>query len=952
MTRLKPALQRAFFLLRGGNRLHGRDEEYTARGFHLVLTGFLVWVGIMEFLVVPLFVVRKATVAGMLLVMGGNALAALVLLRRGRKRAAAFVFLSVTWCALGGYSLLSGGIHSEGTAAGVVLILCAGWLLGRSAALGFAAATLLFSFIEALLLHAGHRLPVYFPGAPLAVWAIEAGIVVLAVGAVLTVMEAQGKRVSALHESEERFRSLSNAALEGIMIHDRLVILDVNPAFARLFGYEQPNELIGKNGAELLLTPESHLRIRQRMERRETGVIEVTGVRKDGATFAAETESRPVKYLGHDARLVACRDITERKRAGEALRESEERYRALFDRSLECVFLLDFEGRLLDANQAALDLLGYRHEDIAALTLASVLTEDQLPLARQRVEEVRATGYQQNRSEYRVRRKDGGFVFVEIQSSLMYREGKPFAIQGIGRDITERKRAEEENARLQAQLHHAQRMESIGRLAGGVAHDFNNLLTVINGYSRLLLGKLKAGDPLRDGLEQIQRAGERAAGLTQQLLAFSRKQVLQPRALDLNRVVEEMRPMLERLMGEDVEVCVQLQAEAATICADPHQLEQVLMNLAVNARDAMPDGGKLSIETGAVEWNDSYAQPHPGARAGRYVMLAVSDTGVGMNEETRRHIFEPFFTTKEVGKGTGLGLSTVHGIVEQSGGCIDVHSEPGHGTTFQVYLPRTEDAAADAGMPEAVPAIRGKETVLVVEDQEEVRKYAATALEAYGYRVIQAESAGEALLVCEREAERIDLVLTDVVMPNLSGRELAHRLEKRWPGIKVLFMSGYTDDAIMHHGASQEGTEYIPKPFGPDQLAIKVREVLGAPKRWARVLVADDEAGVRSFLRTVLEDGGYEVIEAANGEQALREVRAGGVDLVITDLMMPKMGGIGTIQALRQDAAGIGIIAISGAFGGQLLEIARSLGAQAVLSKPVSAELLLAKAAEVLKSRP
>jgi PAS domain S-box-containing protein len=757
MTRLKPALQRALFLLRGGNRLHGCDDEHAARGFHLVLTGFLVWVGIMEFLVVPLFVVRKAAVAGILLVLGGAALAALVLLRRGRKRAAAFVFLSVTWCALGGYSLLSGGVHSEGTAAGVILILCAGWLLGRFAALGFAAATLLLSFIEAFLRHAGHRLPLYFPGAPLAVWAIEAGIVVLAVGAVLTVMEAQGERVS-------------------------------------------------------------------------------------------------------------------------ALRESEERYKSLFDRSLECVFLHDFEGHFLDANQAGLDLIGYLREDLATLTFAALLTEDQLPMTRQAVKEILSTGHHQNRGEYRLRRKDGGVVFVETRSSLIYREGKPFAIQGIARDITGRKRAEEETAKLQAQLHHAQRMESIGRLAGGVAHDFNNLLTVINGYSRLLLGKLKAGDPLLDGLEQIHRAGERAAGLTQQLLAFSRKQVLQPRALDLNRVVGEMRPMLERLMGEDVEVSVELHAEATTIRADPNQLERVVMNLVVNARDAMPEGGKLSIETGVVEWDESYAQSHPGARAGPYIVLAVSDTGVGMNEETRRHIFEPFFTTKEVGKGTGLGLSTVHGIVEQSGGCIDVHSEPGHGTTFKLYLPRVEDAAADAEMPEAVPAAGGKETVLVVEDQAEVRKYAAAALEDYGYRVIQAESAAEALLVCEREAERIDLVLTDVVMPNLSGRELAHRLEKRWPGIKVLFMSGYTGDAIMHHGAPKEGTEYIPKPFGPDQLAIKVREVLGAPKRRARVLVADDEAGVRSFLRTVLEGGGYEVIEAANGEQALREAREGGVD--------------------------------------------------------------------------
>ena len=386
-------------------------------------------------------------------------------------------------------------------------------------------------------------------------------------------------------------------------------------------------------------------------------------------------------------------------------------------------------------------------------------------------------------------------------------------------------------------------MESIGRLAGGVAHDFNNLLTVINGYSRLLLDSLEAGDPLRDDLEEIHKAGERAAGLTQQLLAFSRKQILQPRVLDLNRVVGEMRPMLARLMGEDVEVCVKLPAEATTICADPHQLEQVLMNLAVNSRDAMPHGGKFSIETGFVECGESHVQSRPGAQAGPYVMLAVSDTGVGMNEETLGHIFEPFFTTKEVGKGTGLGLSTIHGIVEQSGGYVEAESELERGTTFKIYMPRVVDAQADSGRPEAVPASGGKETVLVVEDQAEVRRYTAIALKAYGYQVIQAENADEALLLGERESERIDLILTDVVMPSLSGRELADRLKERWPGIKVLFMSGYTDDTIVHHGVLQKDVEFIQKPFSPAQLAIKVREMLAAPGGPAGMVVADDEAG-------------------------------------------------------------------------------------------------------------
>jgi CheY-like chemotaxis protein len=343
----------------------------------------------------------------------------------------------------------------------------------------------------------------------------------------------------------------------------------------------------------------------------------------------------------------------------------------------------------------------------------------------------------------------------------------------------------------------------------------------------MLLARLSPGDPMWDALGEIHSAGERAAGLTRQLLAFGRKQVLQPRVLDLDRVVEGMRPMLGRLLGESVEVHVALGAGNRTVRADAHHLEQVLMNLVVNARDAMPRGGKLSIETGCVERNESYSRSHPEARPGRYVMLAVSDSGVGMDEETRRRIFEPFFTTKEAGKGTGLGLSTVQGIVAQSGGHIEVDSAPGHGTTFRICLPALDEAAADAGRPATPSAQGGKETVLVVEDQGQVRRYAVTVLREYGYRVMAAESASEALQLCEGERGQIHLVLTDVVMPNVSGRELAERLEKLRPGIKVLFMSGYSDDVIVHHGVLRQGAEFIQKPFRPEELARKVRAVLG-----------------------------------------------------------------------------------------------------------------------------
>jgi PAS domain S-box-containing protein len=530
-----------------------------------------------------------------------------------------------------------------------------------------------------------------------------------------------------------------------------------------------------------------------------------------------------------DKLIVTFNDITERKQVEEALRESERRLRLAQEAAKSGSWEWDLRTNQNYWSEEVWPLYGLTPQSCVPSYEAwrqSIHPEDRARAAAA-ANEAASHGAELN-VEWRVNDPAGRERWLMSRGQPQRGEdGRVERYLGIVVDITERKGAEEEKERLQLQLAQAQKMESIGRLAGGVAHDFNNLLTVINGYSRLLLDRLTAGDPLRDGLEEIHKAGERAAGLTQQLLAFSRKQVLQPRVLDLNRVVGEMRPMLARLMGEDVEVCVKLRAEATTIFADPHQLERVLMNLAVNSRDAMPHGGEFTIETGVAEWGESDGQLRTGAHAGPYVTLTVSDTGVGMNEETRGHIFEPFFTTKGVGKGTGLGLPTIHGIVEQSGGYVEVNSELGCGTTFKIYLPRVEDASADSGTPEAVSAMGGKETVLVVEDQPEVRGYAAAALRAYGYQVIEAANANEALLVCERES--VDLMLTDVVMPSLSGRELADRLKQRRPGIKVLFMSGYTDDTIVHHGVLEKDAEFIQKPFSPGQLAIKVREVLGGP---------------------------------------------------------------------------------------------------------------------------
>ena len=394
-------------------------------------------------------------------------------------------------------------------------------------------------------------------------------------------------------------------------------------------------------------------------------------------------------------------------------------------------------------------------------------------------------------------------------------------------DITELKRAEEEKAVLHEQLRQSQKVEAIGRLAGGIAHDFNNLLTVIKGYSQLSSFELKEGDPLRVNIDEIQNAAERAASLTRQLLAFSRRQVMEMKVLDLNTLLRDLNKMLRRVIGEDIEMVIQLAEDIGRIRADVGQIEQVIMNLAVNAKDAMPSGGKLTIETANVELDESYARSHVDVRHGHYVMFSVSDTGVGMTPEVRERIFEPFFTTKEMGKGTGLGLSTTYGIVKQSEGHIWVYSVQGKGTTFKIYLPRVNEPLEEIRkevLKEELP--RGNETILIVEDEEDVRKLAGKILEKQGYRILETFNGDDALVACERRKSPIHLMLADIVMPGMSGSELAKLLKPLYPEIKILYMSGYTDNAVVRHGVLEKGVNYIQKPFTMEGLARKVREVL------------------------------------------------------------------------------------------------------------------------------
>ncbi|MEA2206243.1 MAG: two-component system, cell cycle sensor histidine kinase and response regulator CckA [Blastocatellia bacterium] len=517
-------------------------------------------------------------------------------------------------------------------------------------------------------------------------------------------------------------------------------------------------------------------------------------------------------------------DVTERSRIEQELRQSEERYRDLVENAHDIIYSHDLEGNYTSMNKAGQLITGYTRDEALALNLTNTVAPDFIEKAKDMTRR-KLAGEDVTAYEMVILAKDGHRVAVEANTKLIFHEGLPVGVQGIARDVTERKQMEEALRASEDQLRQSQKLEAIGQLAGGVAHDFNNLLTVIGGYSSILLGKLPPDSPYRSSIEEIKKAGDRASSLTRQLLAFSRKQILQPKVLDLNLVVSDLEKMVRRLIGEDIDLLTVTYPVLGKVKADPGQIEQVLMNLIVNARDAMPKGGKLTIETRNVVISEDYAQRHATA-PGRYVMLGVSDTGCGIDPEVKPRVFEPFFTTKGSGKGTGLGLATVYGIVRQSGGNIWVYSEVDRGTTFKIYLPRVDEAleSEDAPISRTVP--QGTETVLLVEDEEQVRAILKHILEDLGYCVLSASNGEEALVISQDLGRDIELMITDVVMPQMSGRELAERVLELRPMLPVLFMSGYTDDAIVRHGLLDEKLNFIQKPFDAAGVARKVREVL------------------------------------------------------------------------------------------------------------------------------
>jgi hypothetical protein len=619
--------------------------------------------------------------------------------------------------------------------------------------------------------------------------------------------EAHARDLAAIVESSRL--AIIGKAFDG-------TITSWNEAAEHLYGYAEA-DAVGKP-VEMLVPDDRRGESSRLLERVRTGEIvdeyETVRVRSDGAPVDVSLTISTIKseqgaMVGSS---VIARDIGERLRAAEALQRSEESYRELFERHPAPMWLFDPETlQFLEVNKAAVRMYGYSRDEFLAMTIDEIRpAEDQQALRDSLgplpsiVPEI-----------WRHRRKDGTLIDVAIMASSLEFGGRIVRLI-LAQDVTETRRLEE-------QLRQSQKMEAVGRLTGGIAHDFNNLLLVIRGYSAVLLKRL-TDDGLRESAEQIDAAAQRAGEFTRQLLAFSRQQVLQPEVTTLNAVVEETIRMLDRALGADIDVQADLDPNAPAVLADRSQLTQAVLNLAINARDAMPEGGRLTIKTGGVEFDEAYVATHEGVTSGLFALLQVTDSGIGMDEETRRRAFDPFFTTKD--DGTGLGLASVYGLVNQSGGHIWLYSEPGMGTTFKIYLPATRAPLVTESPAVDVTALEGRETILLVEDTSMVRELVIATLEAYGYNVLAAGNGQEALELAEQHGGEIELLLTDVVMPGMNGRELAEKLVERTPGLRVLFTSGYPSDTIVRHGIADATAAFIEKPYLPDELAVKVREVL------------------------------------------------------------------------------------------------------------------------------
>jgi PAS domain S-box-containing protein len=626
-----------------------------------------------------------------------------------------------------------------------------------------------------------------------------------------------------LVQMEARYRGLLEAAPDAMVVVNQAgEIVLLNLQAEKRFGYRR-DELIGQRVKNIIPEGFAERLIADALRSAEDALaqqigtgIELTGRRKDGSEFPIELMLSPLDGVDGILVTAAIRDITERKRRAHDM----SCVAAVVESSHDAIISLTPEGIVLSWNHGAERIYGYSAAETVGRSILFISPPDRTIETLTLLKGVERGETVEPFETVRLK-KDGTRIHVSLTlSPIENSDGQVVGVSAVARDVTESKN-------LEAMLRQAQKMEAVGQLAGGVAHDFNNLLGVILGYTGLLLDRPGLDDLQRKSIEEIQKAGDRAALLTRQLLAFSRKQVLQPKVLDLNTVVAGAEKLLQRLIGEDIELLVVLNPALGRIEADAGQLEQIIMNLAVNARDAMPPGGKLTIETSNVEIDEDYAAQHPSTRTGSHVMLSVSDTGCGMDAKTKAHIFEPFFTTKEFGKGTGLGLSTVYGIVKQSGGSVWVYSEVGIGTTFKIYLPCVSPALEIAAPSDKSEKIAGgSQTILIVEDEAALLEVTHRSLKAVGYAILAAQSPAEAIRISESHQGPIHLMVTDVIMPGMSGAQLASRLSVPRPEMKVLYVSGYTDDTIVRHGVLEPGLAFLQKPFSPKTLARKVDEIL------------------------------------------------------------------------------------------------------------------------------
>jgi PAS domain S-box-containing protein len=677
-----------------------------------------------------------------------------------------------------------------------------------------------------------------------------------------------------LESSERDYRALVEGSIQGIYILQEQTIRVSNPALARIFGYENQASIIGLNYLTLA-APEERDRLEKQCTALKKGLdpaesFEYKGLRQDGTHVWIECLASAITWQGTPAFLITLQDISMRKEAETALRQanelleerirerttalqqanealqieiderrqmeierqqSKESYRLLARNIPGVIYKGKADGSVEYLDDRIQQLLDYPIEDFYSRKLrvqTLIHPEDLLPAKRAFLEALK--GDNEYIREYRLQRKDGTYLWFQERGQIVCQpDGRIDYISGILFDITERRRMEEEKEKLDGQFRQAQKMEAVARLAGGVAHDFNNMLNVILGFTELALSVSKPIDPIYTDLQAIQEAATRSADLTRQLLAFSRKQTISPLSIDLNDQMQGMKRLLSRIIGEDIQLTFNLSADLWPVFMDPAQVDQIVANLAVNSRDAMPQGGRITLETRNVFLNQVFCLSKPGCVPGEYVMLSFSDTGCGMDQETLDHVFEPFFTTKPEGKGTGLGMATIYGVVNQNNGFVNILSEPNKGTIVQVYIPRHvgQEEPLSVVIAEGRPKGLG-ETVLLVEDETPMRILAKTMLERLGYIVLEAQGPGEAITQCEKYSGEIDLLLTDVVMPHMNGPELDERIRIMKPGIKTLFMSGYSPHVLPHHGVLEKGSQLLQKPFTLDEFSRKIRKVLDA----------------------------------------------------------------------------------------------------------------------------